>query len=178
MFQSLGGLPFFWCALGSDLIYYISVYMCISRFVRLLLGSERPSATGSLAVHQGLYGASFRLWLLVYLRVHLIAACGGQPKAAVQHIPVCSLLPSAHCGRPTAPFQHMQVYFSFLLLCMAGGRRPLFSTLAFVARFFAVYGRQLGAAFHYIQVCVYFRYRRMAGSGQLEVAFQYIQVYI
>ena len=71
--------------------YYISEYMCISRFVRLLLGSEQPSATGSLAVHQGLYGASFRVWLFVYLRVHLIAACGGQPKAAVQHIPVCSL---------------------------------------------------------------------------------------
>ena len=105
--------------------------MCISRFVRLLLGSEQPSATGSLAVHQGLYGASFRVWLLVYLRVHLIAACGGQPKAAFQDTLVCSFWVAAYGEWPKAPFQCVQgLYFSFCCVWWAAeGRLSAYSGL-------------------------------------------------
>ena len=112
----------------SVLMYYISVYMCISRFVRLPLGS----AKGSLVVHQGLYGASFRVWLLVYLRGQLIAACGGKPKAAFQDIPVCGLW-SYRIWRAAEGPRSVYPGFVFCFLCClwwaAEGRLSVYSGL-------------------------------------------------
>ena len=93
--------------------------------------------------------------LSVYLRVHLIAACGGQPEAAFQDIPVCSLW-SCRIWRAAEGRLSVYPWLAFLFFAAYGGRPKAALQCSQVCSWIlsCVYDRRSRAAFQNIHVCL------------------------